>query len=140
MDPSPFITTFSAATPSEAEIPTVPKIAGYEDLLLIGRGGMGKVYRAKHTSLGRTVALKVLAHEPEERILARFAEEARAVARLKHPNICPLYDLGTVEGRPYFAQEYLEGGTLAQKFNGAPQDPREAAKIVETIEIGRAHV
>ena len=133
MNPSPFITTFPAVAPSPAENPAVPKIAGYEDLLLIGRGGMGKVYRAKHSSLGRTVALKVLAHEPEERLLARFAEEARAVARLNHPNICPLFETGTVEGRPYFAQEYLEGGTLAQKFNGAPQDPRDAVGIVETI-------
>jgi len=133
MNPNPLITTVAAVAPSPAENLAVPKISGYEDLLLIGRGGMGKVYRAKHTSLGRTVALKVLAHEPEERILARFAEEARAVARLHHPNICPLFETGTVEGRPYFAQEYLEGGTLAQKFNGAPQDPRDGVRIVETI-------
>ncbi len=133
MEADPFITTFPAPDAQASETSAVPRIAGYEDLLLIGRGGMGKVYRARHITLGRTVALKVLAHEPEERILARFAEEARAVAWLHHPNICPLFETGTVEGRPYFAQEYLEGGSLAQKFNGQPQEPGAAAAMVETL-------
>jgi len=133
MDATPFVTTFPAPAPSASESPAVPKIVGYEDLALIGRGGMGKVYRARHITLGRTVAIKVLAREPDELMLARFAEEARAVARLQHPNICPLFETGTVDGRPYFAQEFLGGGSLAQKFNSAPQDPREAAATVEII-------
>ncbi len=133
MNANPFDTTLLPAAGSTRDAAAVPVIAGYDSLVLVGRGGMGKVYRARHTTLGRTVALKVLAHEPDERMLARFAEEARAVARLQHPNICPLFETGTVEGRPWFAQEFLSGGSLAQQFGGVPQDPRAAAGLVETI-------
>ena len=133
MEINPFVSTFPAPVASDQVGLAAPKIAGYDELVLIGRGGIGKVYRARHAVLGRSVAIKILAHEPDERLLARFAEEARAVARLQHPNICPLFETGTVEGRPYFAQELLEGGSLAEKFNRVPQDPFGAAALVETI-------
>ncbi len=133
MEAEPFVTTLPGATGPPQEGVAVPAVAGYDGLELVGRGGMGKVYRAHHITLGRIVALKVLAHEPDERMLARFAEEARAVARLHHPNICPLFETGTVEGRPWFAQEFLDGGSLAQKLGGVPQDPHVAAGLVETI-------
>ena len=133
MEANPHVTTLLPAAGSTRDSAAVPAITGYDSLVLVGRGGMGKVYRARHITLGRTVALKVLAHEPDERMLARFAEEARAVARLHHPNICPLFETGTVEGRPWFAQEFLAGGSLAQKLGGVPQDPRTAAGLVETI-------
>ena len=113
MEVNPFVSTFPEPVGVNPVGSTVPKIAGYDELVLIGRGGIGKVYRARHAVLGRSVAIKILAHEPDDRLLARFAEEARAVARLQHPNICPLFETGTVDGRPYFAQELLEGGSLA---------------------------
>jgi serine/threonine-protein kinase len=94
---------------------------------------MGKVYRARHIELNRTVAIKLLVHEPDERTLTRFRDEARAVAKLQHPNIAQLYDTGTADGRPYFAQEFVDGGTLAQKFGGQPQDPKYAAAVVEAV-------
>ena len=133
MEVNPFVSTFPEPAGSDPVGSAVPKIAGYDELVLIGRGGIGKVYRARHAVLGRSVAIKILAHEPDDRLLARFAEEARAVARLQHPNICPLFETGTVDGRPYFAQELLEGGSLAEKFDRVPQDPLEAAALVETI-------
>jgi eukaryotic-like serine/threonine-protein kinase len=111
----------------------LPAVPGYEVLELVGRGGMGQVYRARHLGLGRTVALKLLAHEADENLLARFREEARAVARLQHPNIAQLYETGSADGRPYFAQEFLDGGSLAQALAGRPQPPRDAAALVETI-------
>jgi serine/threonine-protein kinase len=120
--------------PGPIVLPSVlPAVPGYEVVELVGRGGMGKVYRARHVELDRTVAIKVLAHEPDDKALARFRDEARAVAKLQHPNIAQLYDTGTADGRPYFAQEFVPGGTLAQRFAGKPQDPRAAAEVVETL-------
>ncbi len=113
--------------------PVVPLLPGYEVFELVGRGGMGKVYRARHVELNRTVAIKVLAHEPDDKLIARFRDEARAVARLQHPNIAQLYDTGIADGRPFFAQEFVDGGSLAQKFAGQPQDPAFAAAVVETV-------
>lgn len=112
---------------------SLPKIPGYEVLELIGRGGMGRVYRARHLGLGRIVALKLLSQEADEKLLARFREEARAVARLQHPNIAQLYETGSANGRPYFAQEFLDGGSLAQALAGRPQQPRDAAALLEVI-------
>ncbi len=113
-----------------AELPTVP---GYELLELVGRGGMGQVYRARHLGLGRIVALKLLAGDADDSLLSRFREETLAVARLQHPNIAQLYESGTAKGRPYFAQEFLEGGSLAEKLAGKPQPPDEAAALLETV-------
>jgi serine/threonine protein kinase len=94
---------------------------------------MGRVYRARHLGLGRIVALKLLLHEADEKLLARFREETRAVARLQHPNIAQLYETGSANGRPYFAQEFLDGGSLAQALAGKPQLPRAAADLLEVI-------
>src|SRR5215470_8089637 len=106
--------------PESSPLPSVP---GYEVLALVGRGGMGKVYRARHISLGRVVALKLHAHEHDEKLLARFREESRAVAKLQHPNIAQLFETGVADGRPFFTQEFLEGGSLAHVFGGKPQEP-----------------
>jgi tetratricopeptide (TPR) repeat protein len=111
----------------------LPELPGYLIQELVGRGGMGKVYRARNLVLNRTVAIKILAHEPEGNLLVRFRDEARAVAKLQHPNIAQLYESGTVDGRPYFALEFVEGGTLSQRFAGQPQEPAYAARIVEAI-------
>jgi len=92
----------------------LPEIEGYELLRVIGKGGMGVVYHAKHQALSREVAIKVvLAGDhalPED--LIRFLAEAEIVARLKHPHIVSVYDLGNTKGRPFFSMEFVPGGNL----------------------------
>ena len=72
-------------------------------------------------------------HEADAHLLRRFHEEARAVARLQHPNIAQLYEAGSADGCPYFAQEFLDGGSLSQALAGRPQPPSDAAALVETV-------
>jgi serine/threonine protein kinase len=119
----------------EAAQAPLPCIAGYEILGVLGRGGMGVVYKARHLGLKRIVALKmILAAEhagAEER--ARFRAEAEAIAKVQHPNIVQIYDIGEEHSKPYFALEYVEGGSLAARLRGAPQPPREAARLVEAL-------
>jgi serine/threonine-protein kinase len=114
---------------------TLPQIPGYEVEAVLGRGGQAVVFRAQHLRLNRPVALKtVLAGAyagPREQ--ACLQREAEAVARLRHPHIVQVYDVGNHEGRPYFTMEYVEGGSLAQKLAGAPQPARAAAQLVATL-------
>lgn len=117
---------------------TFRNLPGYEILGELGRGGMGVVYKARQVGLNRVVALKMIlvgAHAGAAE-LARFRTEAEAVARLKHPNIVQIHDIGERAGLPYFSLEYCEGGSLAKKLAGTPLPPLEAAKLVETL--GRA--
>jgi tetratricopeptide (TPR) repeat protein/tRNA A-37 threonylcarbamoyl transferase component Bud32 len=114
----------------------VPKsIGNYEILGELGRGGMGVVYKARQAKLQRLVALKMVLDGAlaGERELARFRSEAEAVARLQHPNIVQIYEVGEHEGRPFFSLEYVDGGTLAQRIGGQPQPTRQAAAIAETL-------
>lgn len=101
---------------SENSLPLTPvQLPDYEVLAKLGEGGMGIVYRARQKSLDRTVALKTIAISSlHETVLARFEAEARAVARLRHPNIVTAHDLHRHGGRLYLAMEYLEGETLEQ--------------------------
>jgi serine/threonine-protein kinase len=112
--------------------------AGYELLEELGRGAMGVVYKARQVHLNRLVALKMIlagAHAgPHE--LARFRGEAEAVARLRHPHIVQIYEIGEAEGRPYFSLEYIEGGSLADRLDGTPQPPRRAAQLVQALAGG----
>src|SRR5262249_51436113 len=114
-----------------ADEPTtsLPRIPGYEIETVLGRGGMGVVFRARQLRLNRLVALKMLLGGayawPQE--LARFRREAEAVAGLRHANLVQVYDVGDHEGPPYFTMEYTEGGSLAQKVFGAPQPAHHAA-------------
>ncbi|HZT83779.1 MAG TPA: protein kinase [Gemmataceae bacterium] len=112
-----------------------PTVAGYDILEELGRGGMGVVYKAKQVGLDRLVALKMIlagAHAgPHE--LARFRSEAAAVARLQHPNIVQVYEVGEQEGRPYFSLEFVEGTSLAHALDGVPHPPRESARLIETV-------
>ena len=98
----------------------LPRIPGYEVEAVLGRGGMGVVYKARHPRLNRAVALKMLLAGPyagpEE--LERFLREAETVAGLRHANIVQVHEAGDVDGRPYFTMEFVEGGSLAQKAGG----------------------
>src|SRR6516165_10242589 len=118
--------------PEEEPLPQVP---GYEVESVLGRGGMGVVYRARHLRLDRLVALKMtLAGSyagPHER--ERFRREAEAVAALRHPNLVQVYDAGDWAGRPYFTMELIEGGSLAQRLAGTPQLARQAAELLATL-------
>jgi serine/threonine-protein kinase len=115
--------------------PDLPRIPGYEVEAVLGRGGMGVVYKARHLRLNRRVALKMLAAgayaSPVER--ARFVREAEAAAALRHANIVQVHDVGDQDGRPYFTMEYVEGGSLAQKLAGTPQPARPAALLLATL-------
>jgi tetratricopeptide (TPR) repeat protein len=112
-----------------------PTIPGYEILGELGRGAMGVVYQARQGGLNRIVALKMIlagSHAgPNE--LARFRTEAQAVARLGHPHIVHVYDVGEHEGKPFFSLEYCPGGGLDKKLKGTPLLPREEARLVETL-------
>jgi WD40 repeat protein/tRNA A-37 threonylcarbamoyl transferase component Bud32 len=113
----------------------LPRIEGYDVEAVLGRGGMGVVYRARHRKLNRPVALKMILAgayaSPRDR--ARFEREAEAVAALRHPNVVQVYDSGEAGGRPYFTMEFVEGGTLAQKIAGTPQPAHEAAALVARV-------
>jgi eukaryotic-like serine/threonine-protein kinase len=112
-----------------------PHFPGFEVRKFLGRGGMGIVYRAWDQRLRRDVAIKMLIAgayaRPEE--LERFLRGAEAKAGLRHPNIVQVYDVGDLDGRPYFTMEFVEGGSLAQRLAGAPMPPGEAAVLVATL-------
>jgi WD40 repeat protein len=116
-----------------------PVIAGYKVIKELGRGGMGVVYLARHLGLKRLVALKIIrsGSDADAEQVARFRVEAEAVARLAHPHIVQIHDIGHPEGGmascSYLALEYVEGATLAQTLGGKPQPASEAAALVETL-------
>jgi serine/threonine-protein kinase len=121
--------------PGQSPETDLPRIPGYEVDAVLGRGGMGIVFRATHLRLNRPVAVKMLlagayAGASEK---ARFQREAVAVAKLRHANIVQVYDVGDVDGRPYFTMEYIEGGSLAKKLAGTPQPAKQAAQLVATL-------
>jgi hypothetical protein len=111
------------------------EVPGYEVLGELGRGGMGVVYQARHQALNRVVALKMIlagSHAgPED--LARFRTEPEAVARLQHPNVVAIYEIGDCLGTPFLSLEYCAGGSLEQRLGGTPLPPKEAAALVETL-------
>ena len=113
-----------------------PAVPGYEIVAELGRGGMGVVYKARQCSLDRWVALKMILagarDDPAAR--ARFRTEAEAVARLQHPNVVQVYEVGEHDGRPFLAMEYVAGNSLEHRSVGTILLPeRDAARLVEII-------
>jgi serine/threonine protein kinase len=110
-------------------------VPGYEVLRVLGRGGMGVVYLARQSRLQRLVALKMIlagGHAGDEQ-LARFRTEGEAAARLQHPNVVQIHEVGDHEGLPFYSLEFVAGGSLASKLDGTPWQSRPAAQLVETL-------
>jgi WD40 repeat protein/Tfp pilus assembly protein PilF len=133
-NPSANRRTESAAT-SSSDSMDHPNIPGYEVLGILGWGGMGVVYRAWQHQLNRMVALKMVhaGAQASPPVLARFRVEAEAVARLQHPNIVQIHEVGQHAGCPFLVLELVEGRTLAQCLAGTPQSSQGAAEAVETM-------
>jgi serine/threonine-protein kinase len=110
----------------------------YELLQEIGRGGMGVVYRARQQSLQRDVAVKMIlrAQLASGAERERFQAEAQAAAKLEHPAIVPVYEVGEIDGRPYFTMKHVRGTTLAAKLAEGPLPPRDAARILRQVARG----
>ncbi|MBA4017954.1 MAG: serine/threonine protein kinase [Pirellula sp.] len=124
-------------------IADLPPIHDHEIQTILGRGGMGVVYQARHVKLNRIVAVKMLlagSHAGRQQYL-RFMREAEAVAALKHANIVQIYDFGEVSGQPYFTMEFVDGGSLAQKLAHSPLSARESAQLLTALAqaVGAAH-
>jgi serine/threonine protein kinase len=106
-------------------------VGKYQILEEIGRGGMGIVFKARDTFVGRPAALKILAEklEKDPDMLRRFERESGAASALRHPNICTVFDCGNWKGRPYFAMELLTGQTLDRRLRQGPVPAPELARI-----------
>lgn len=129
--------TGSPHDPAPGDRGTLPDPPGYSVVSVLGTGGMGAVYLARHLELGRNVALKMLLNGRYAGTVerARFLREARSLATLRHPNIVSVFDVGEWEGRPYFTMEYVEGGTLADKLAGAPRAHEQAVRTTLTLAL-----
>lgn len=112
--------------------PTVP---GYEVLEVLGHGGMGVVFSARHQQLNRIVAIKMLrgGEHAAPRELASLVKEAQSIAQLQHPNIVQVHDVGELDGLPYFTMEFVAGGSLTQKLAGQPQAAMKSAQWVSIL-------
>jgi Flp pilus assembly protein TadD/tRNA A-37 threonylcarbamoyl transferase component Bud32 len=119
----------------------LPLLPDYEIIEEVGRGGMGVVYKARQRGLNRLVALKMIlagVHAGSQH-RARFRVEAEAVARLQHPNIVQIHEVGDQEDLPYLSLEFVDGGSLAQRLDGTPIAPNRAARLVETLARAMHH-
>src|SRR5947209_9432532 len=129
----------AAGPPPAPGAPAVPETFGrYHVLRTLGAGGMATVYLARDTELDRLVALKVPHLDPRHgpALLERFQREARAAALLRHPHVCPVFDVGRVEGIPYLTMAYIEGRTLAQAADDyRRRGPAAVAALVRALAL-----
>ncbi len=125
------------STPDLGRIGT--RLGRHEILGLAGAGGMGTVYVARQDGLDREVALKILGKLAGERDVERFQREARALARLRHPGIVAVHEVGSEEGLHYYTMDLLRGRTLADEVAEGPLEPRRAAAIVRSVALAIAH-
>ena len=137
LPPAPAVDATTTLPPADVQdgIASAVQVPGYEILGKLGEGGMGVVYKARHLKLDRIVALKMILAGGHARAadLARFRTEAEAIARLQHPNIVQVYEVGESGGTPFFSLEFCAGGSLDRKLNGTPLPGREAARLLETL-------
>lgn len=137
-------TDTAEAARSAAQQPLPDQIGRYRVERLLGRGGMGEVLLAEDTVLNRPVAIKlpVFSEHNRDELIARFYREAQAMAKVRHPNLCPIYEIGEINGRPFLAMAFVDGESLAEKLQTEqPMPADEAAKIVRTLAtaIAAAH-
>jgi len=126
----------NAPRPTSKSFAADTVVGDYEIIGELGRGGMGVVYRARQITLNRVVGLKMLTghYGPDE--LTRFRAEAETAAGLHHTNIIQIYEVGEMEGAPFFSMEYVESGSLADRLRGGPIEDRQAAQLL--ISVARA--
>ena len=127
--------TMSDPDAGHAPAPAIetPRIPGYEIIRVIDQGGMGIVYEARQVELGRIVAIKMISGHIRPTALVRFRAEAEVAARLQHPNFVQIFEVGQVNGKPFFSMEFVAGGSLAASLAKGKPDPRAAAELVETL-------
>ena len=129
--------TLHLVIPEDAPLPegAPTQLGNYELLEMIARGGMGVVYKARHTGLDRVVALKMIRSgilaTPKD--VERFQREARSAAKLHHPNIVTIHDIGEQEGQHYYTMDYVPGENLAERARTRPFSPRQAAEITAAV-------
>ncbi len=136
--PSDGPATWKSGGATDDESPSFPEVPGYAVQSVLGRGGMGVVYRATDEELGRTVALKMLTGADfagrAERV--RFETEARSIASIQHENVVGVYEVGSVEERPYLVLEFAGGGSLRDRTHREPQPPDEATRTLVRLARG----
>src|SRR5262245_25324701 len=132
---------FGYNRPNSMAITIGQQLGSYEITALLGKGGMGEVYRAHDIKLGRDVALKVLprelVNEPERR--SRLLSEARAAASLNHPNVCTIHEIGEAEGEAYITMELVEGQTLSMRLDNGPLPPQDVLRYGLQLADALAH-
>src|SRR6185503_14391428 len=129
----PTSTSSSSSIPEEGRFVPGTLLGGrYRIIALLGRGGMGEVYRATDLTLGQSVALKFLPEEASrnQRLLERFHGEVRVARQVSHPNVCRVYDIGEAEGMPFISMEYIDGEDLSSLLRRIGRLPSD--KAIET--------
>jgi serine/threonine-protein kinase len=140
---APAARTEPAQADGEPPFAAMPSDFGpYELVREIGRGGMGVVYEARQKGLDRSVALKMIlaGHLASPELVRRFQSEARAAARLRHSNIVHIHDVGQFNGQHFFAMEYIEGPSLAERIKQGPTDANAAARLVSIVARAVEHL